>query len=624
MAVVGKFKVEDIEVKILALLFSMILFISVVSIHSQTTDFTYQGQLRNSSAPSNGNHDFEFLLFDSLSGGNQLGATIVLTNVTVADGVFSVQLNFGSQFPGAIRFLEIHVRQSGGGVFTPLSPRQPVTSAPYSVKSLNADTAANAAQLNGQAGSFYQNASNLSSGTLNNARLGVVPVVNGGTGSATQNFVDLTTPQTIGGDKTFSGTLTGNTINSATHYSIGGTRVLSIAGLENLFTGAGAGANTNGIANSFFGTNAGQNNIGGNSNSFFGGRAGRNNTSGGNNTFLGEGAGLTNTTGSSNTIIGGGANVGANNLTFATSIGAGATVSTNSTVVLGRAADTVQVPGSLNVIGTVTANGTGLTNLNATNITSGTLNNARLGVVPIANGGTGSATQNFVDLGTAQSVGGSKTFGATTRVSNGASGATPLASADLIVEDNGAAFQHFLTPDDVESGILFGDATDSIAGGLIFNNAATDNGIQFRAGGNTTRMTLDGSGNLGIGTAPSTRLDVSGSIQLTGEVRRTSTGNANMVPVAYGHVLEDGTAASGTGNFSISHTQGTGRYDISVTGEDFGVGANGYSVLVTVMNHATATFPTTSTLGGDLVIQMLTINGTAASGREFSFLIFKP
>jgi hypothetical protein len=38
---------------------------------------------------------------------------------------------------------------------------------------------------------------------------GVLPLLNGGTGSATQNFVDLTTTQTVGGAKTFSSTITG-------------------------------------------------------------------------------------------------------------------------------------------------------------------------------------------------------------------------------------------------------------------------------------------------------------------------------------------------------------------------------------------------------------------------------
>jgi hypothetical protein len=38
---------------------------------------------------------------------------------------------------------------------------------------------------------------------------GTLPIANGGTGSATQNFVDLTTTQSIGGAKTFSGLITG-------------------------------------------------------------------------------------------------------------------------------------------------------------------------------------------------------------------------------------------------------------------------------------------------------------------------------------------------------------------------------------------------------------------------------
>src|SRR6185436_11875651 len=40
---------------------------------------------------------------------------------------------------------------------------------------------------------------------------GIVSVANGGTGSSTQNFVDLSTDQSnIGGNKTFTGALTGN------------------------------------------------------------------------------------------------------------------------------------------------------------------------------------------------------------------------------------------------------------------------------------------------------------------------------------------------------------------------------------------------------------------------------
>ena len=43
---------------------------------AQTTEFTYQGSLKDGAAPANANYDFEFALFDAVSGGNQIGATI--------------------------------------------------------------------------------------------------------------------------------------------------------------------------------------------------------------------------------------------------------------------------------------------------------------------------------------------------------------------------------------------------------------------------------------------------------------------------------------------------------------------------------------------------------------------
>jgi hypothetical protein len=42
---------------------------------------------------------------------------------------------------------------------------------------------------------------------------GVLPLLNGGTGSATQNFVDLTNTQTVGGAKTFNGNITISNLN---------------------------------------------------------------------------------------------------------------------------------------------------------------------------------------------------------------------------------------------------------------------------------------------------------------------------------------------------------------------------------------------------------------------------
>ena len=76
---------------------------------AQTTEFTYQGSLKDGASAANNNYDFEFALFDAAIGGTQIGVTLARNTVAVANGIFAVKLDFGSQFPGANRFLEIRV-----------------------------------------------------------------------------------------------------------------------------------------------------------------------------------------------------------------------------------------------------------------------------------------------------------------------------------------------------------------------------------------------------------------------------------------------------------------------------------------------------------------------------------
>src|SRR5204863_6487310 len=88
------------------------------------------------------------------------------SSVTVANGIFTVPLDFGAPaFSGADRFIEIGVRAAGSGVaYTVLSPRQQLTSAAYAIRagsSTSADnatsaaTATNATQLGGVAANQY-------------------------------------------------------------------------------------------------------------------------------------------------------------------------------------------------------------------------------------------------------------------------------------------------------------------------------------------------------------------------------------------------------------------------------------------------------------------------------------
>jgi hypothetical protein len=101
------------------------------------TSFTFQGQLQSSGAPANGTYDIRFNLYDAATSGTQLGATVCLDNVPVTNGLFTVILDFGAQFPGAARWLELGIRPdttSGNcstGAVTTLSPRQVLNPTPY-------------------------------------------------------------------------------------------------------------------------------------------------------------------------------------------------------------------------------------------------------------------------------------------------------------------------------------------------------------------------------------------------------------------------------------------------------------------------------------------------------------
>jgi hypothetical protein len=166
--------------------------------HAQPgTSWTYQGTLQNAGQPGTGLHDFRFRLYDAATGGTQVGLTQCADNVDVAAGVFTVVLDFGAQFPGAARFLEIDVRQDTGlncgnaTGFVTLGTRQPITPTPYAMFAAQATAASNATNLNGQPASFYTNATNLTAGTLPDARL-------------TANVTLLGSAQTFTGVKTFS------------------------------------------------------------------------------------------------------------------------------------------------------------------------------------------------------------------------------------------------------------------------------------------------------------------------------------------------------------------------------------------------------------------------------------
>jgi len=97
--------------------------------------FTYRGQLIEENVPASGFYDFEFELYDAADAGNQHASTVTIEDLEVADGYFTVMLDFGSDvFDGDSRWLQIGVRPGDStDAFTILSPRQEITPTPYAL-----------------------------------------------------------------------------------------------------------------------------------------------------------------------------------------------------------------------------------------------------------------------------------------------------------------------------------------------------------------------------------------------------------------------------------------------------------------------------------------------------------
>jgi len=131
--------------------------------------FSYQGVLQLGGSQVNSSADFKFTLKDSF--GNEVGSPVTVSNVTVEDGRFTVELDFGAgAFNGEARWLDIDVRTPHDPndlmAFTTLSPPQPLHATPYALKTLGVDShSVDAADGNPVDALFVDNAGNVGIGT---------------------------------------------------------------------------------------------------------------------------------------------------------------------------------------------------------------------------------------------------------------------------------------------------------------------------------------------------------------------------------------------------------------------------------------------------------------------------
>ena len=124
---------------------------SQLSAFAQGTAFSYQGRLNDGGGPATGIYDLRLTIYDLGSAGSVVAGPLTNSATGVSNGLFTVTLDFGNTpfISGAPRWLSIEVRTNGGGSFTTLSPRQPLTATPYAITASNLTGALPTAQLTG-------------------------------------------------------------------------------------------------------------------------------------------------------------------------------------------------------------------------------------------------------------------------------------------------------------------------------------------------------------------------------------------------------------------------------------------------------------------------------------------
>ena len=188
------------------------------SAFAQDTEFTYQGQLSSGSTVANGNFDLTFALFSASNGMERVGATLTNTATAVSNGLFSVTLDFGNQFPGAARWLEIGVRTNGNGPFTILSPLQTITATPYAITAGSVTGPVSTSQLSGSLPLAQLPASLITNGTSG------VNISGTFTGNLTGNATSATSASTVINPPYVQSFIVPSTFSgNGTFYLVGGT-----------------------------------------------------------------------------------------------------------------------------------------------------------------------------------------------------------------------------------------------------------------------------------------------------------------------------------------------------------------------------------------------------------------
>jgi hypothetical protein len=410
----------------------------------------------------------------------------------------------------------------------------------FGVNALNANTTGDSNTANG-AGSLSSNTTG-----IQNTANGFNSLQSNTTGSFNSaNGLNSLFSNTSGSD---------NTANGA--YSL----YSNTTGRANTANGVGSlHKNTTGGDNSAHGINSLYSNTTGSNNTANGDNSLHLNTTGGSNTANGEASLFSNTIGNENTAFGANADVSSASLTNATAIGFGAKVGASNSIQLGNANVT-----NVKTSGTITAgvvtypnthNSTAdqvlITDANglASWVTQSSTATSYSGVLPLANGGTGSASQNFVDITTNQTVAGTKTFSSDLKV-NGVTVGTGGGSA-ASAEYNTAVGLKALVNNTGWGNTAVGRET------LTVNANSNNTAVGYKA----LTLNVNGNNNVAVGSS-ALAVDTDGNINTAigaGTLRNNISGSRNTAIGAYALTVNK----TGSNNTALGSTADVGSDNLS-------------------------------------------------------------
>jgi len=166
--------------------------------------------------------------------------------------------------------------------------------------------------------------------------------------------------------------------------------------------------------------------------------------------------------------------------------------------------------------------------------------------------------------------------------------------ADIVIEESAEAALGIIGT--TYSSIYFGDAGTALAGAIVYNHGSDL--LDFRTNGNSTKMVINSSGNVGIGTTnPGAKLDVRGGSDGDAMISMGSnsvSGILNAPANMYINADSDNDSSSGVIGFGFNRTGYTGGTEAMRILENGNVGIGSTSPAYKLEVNGTAAFGTTT------------------------------